>query len=111
MANVRLKSLLKEIVFVSQIQSSSLWIKSNGTIVPVKPKDGKYFSLEEMYQYTNGGPIQMVATKDGRIMILNEEGKLTGLPLNKKATELYKYGSHDPIVGDVLVCDEKYLER
>ncbi len=51
-----------------------------------------------------GGYIEMVATKDGDIMVLNEEGKLIGLEVNKKATDLYIHGRIDPIVGDVLIA-------
>ncbi len=36
-------------------------------------------------------------------MYINENGKLDGLPLNCKATLLYQYGEHDPIVGDAVV--------
>ena len=41
-----------------------------------------------------------------KLMIVNEEGKLNGLPFNAKASELYP----DVIVGDVLVCDLKEVD-
>ena len=88
----------------------AVWIKSNGETKDVIPKNKKDFSLDEMYEYTNGGPIQIVNSKDGKFIVLNEEGKLTGLPLNKKATNLYEYGHQDPIVGDVLVCNRNQIE-
>ena len=106
MPRIRLKSLISEISFVGQI-IGPIWIHADGKVISVKPKDGKHFSLEELYEFTNGGPIEIVGTRDGRLMILNEEGRLTGLPLNKKATELY---GRNVIVGDVLVCDKDYIE-
>ena len=106
MAYIRLKSLINEISFVGQI-IGPIWIHADGKIVSVKPKNGKHFSLEELYEYTNGGPIEIVKTRDGRLMILNEEGVLTGLPINYKATVLY---GRNKIVGDVLVCDSDYIE-
>ena len=53
-----------------------------------------------------GGWIQIVQTRDGRLMVLDEEGKLKGFPVNRVATGLYQHGAQDPIVGDVLVCNE-----
>lgn len=89
-----------------EISTGPTWIKADGRTSIVRPKNGKDFSLEELYELTNGGPIEIVYLKDGRLMILNEEGTLKRLPLNKKATEIYKRGS---IVGDVLICDNKYV--
>ena len=74
-------------------------IKVDGTIVE---KTGT--KLTEL-QAAVGGYIQMVATKDGRQLVCNEEGKITGLPINVEATKLYQYGQYDPICGDVVVCE------
>lgn len=73
--------------------------------VEVSPKNGADFKLEELRTFV-GGSIEIAQTIDGRIMVLNEEGKLLGLPINDRATLLYVYGSYDPICGDVLVCDD-----
>lgn len=78
-------------------------IKTSGEKKEVKPKNGTDFKLAEL-QAIVGGYIEVVPTKDGKIMIVNEEGKLHGLELNPKATELL--GFPDIIVGDVLVCDD-----
>lgn len=50
------------------------------------------------------GPCWAREPVDGIRLIVNEEGKLRGLPLNRKATELYKYGSRDALVGAVLLA-------
>ena len=46
----------------------------------------------------------MTYTSTGNLMVVNEEGKLLGLPYNAAATRIHKYC--DDIVGDVLVCRE-----
>jgi hypothetical protein len=101
-------------------------IKADGTVTKVTPATGKKFTLEEMQKFV-GGYIEIVPAQrlQGGIygvakgmsektevfevpakamMVLNEEGKLKGLPRNEVATQIYKLGFHDPIVGDVLIC-------
>lgn len=85
------------------------WIlKADGTknFVPTSKKP----TLKEM-QAAVGGYIQPVSVDfDGRkrTMIVNEEGKIVGLPVNELATKIYqesyRYGStFGMVVGDVLV--------
>ena len=82
-------------------------IKSTGTARSVHPKNGKTFSLKELQQYV-GGYIELVHLNDGRIMVVNEEGKIRKVQENKVATTwLHKYANNRGyIVGDVLVCNE-----
>lgn len=77
-------------------------IRADGTTEEIKPTDGCKFSLAEM-QTLVGGYIELAGTHDGRILVLDEEGKLKDKRTNSIATALYKYGSHDQIVGDVIV--------
>jgi hypothetical protein len=83
------------------------WIKVNGDITTVEPKNGTDFKLDELQKYVDGR-IEIVPTKDGRIIVLDEEGKLKDKDANIKATDLF--GRHDYIVGDVLVCDDGEVE-
>jgi len=85
--------------------STSLY-RTDGTIVPIAPANGVRWSLEEL-QGLVGGYIQQCTTIDGRIMIVNEMGKIlkTPLPLNKEATRIYCHGLVDPIVGPAVVVD------
>lgn len=86
-------------------------IKSNGEIIPVEPFNGKYYSLGEL-QHIVKGFIEIKELTDNKTMVLNEQGKLDGLPYNKVATEMYRdsyLGSNDYIVGDVLICDNKHI--
>lgn len=79
-------------------------LKPDGSSLPVDPKNGKDFSLEEC-QAAVGGYIEALRSSDGKkMLIINEEGKLCDLPFNPQATILYGRGE-DYIVGTVLVCD------
>lgn len=78
---------------------------ANGGSEKVSPQNGSDYKLEQLQQIV-GGHIEVVSLKDGRIIVLNEEGKLEGLPVNWAATKLFQkdYGPEDIIVGNVLVC-------
>jgi hypothetical protein len=80
--------------------------RTDGTMEVLQPWNGVNWSLEEL-QTIVGGYIELGGTVDGRFMVLDEEGKLKGKPLNVAATRLYKYGRHDPVVGEVLVVDTR----
>ncbi len=71
--------------------------KSNGDIVDVEPKNGRTFML-----------VEPVFLKGGKIMLVDEEGKLTKSDINPKATQLMHSSRRinwDFIVGDALVCN------
>jgi hypothetical protein len=83
-------------------------LHSDGSFDRVSPANkATGFSLEEVYSYVQTDMVQVVMTRDGRIMVIDEEGKLKGKPVNQTATRLYIYGDSDPIVGDVVVCNEQ----
>ena len=81
-------------------------IRADGSVeeVEMPKKDGLPFM-----QQVVGGYIEIVRIPDGRLMVLNEEGKLLRLPLNTKATALYN-NLNDVIVGDVLVGTRKEIK-
>lgn len=56
-----------------------------------------------------GGFIEIVYLPDKRIMVIDEDGKLKGKPINKKAPEMYA-PQWDTIVGDVVVCTKQEFE-
>ena len=87
-------------------------IYADGRVTPFKPKNGTDFSLEEL-QNVVGGYIEILDLRNGQIIVVNEEGKLKGLPVNQIATEAYcmrfqPYG--DIIVGDVVLCNKKMVK-
>jgi hypothetical protein len=83
-------------------------IKSNGEETNILPQNKTDFKLDELQNYV-GGLIETVRTKDNKIMVINEEGKINELPMNEKATELYIYSDSDFIAGDVLICNENEI--
>lgn len=93
--------------------------KTNGEVIEVSPKNGKTFELEELqaivehkvdgvsYNY-----IEIINLRDGRLMVLNEEGKLIGAPMNNNATDIFVqcFGVFDIVVGNVLVCNDNEID-
>ena len=85
-------------------------IKADGTIIPVEPKNGKDFKLEELNKIV-GGYIEIVYLTNKRILVVDEEGKLKQKPFNVRATtvsQVSRYG--DFIAGDALLCLQKEVK-
>ena len=59
----------------------------DGTQTTVTPASPPAFSLEELHALV-GGWIEVVYLPDGRLMVIDEEGKLKGYPRNEQATRL-----------------------
>lgn len=78
----------------------------------IKPKNGKYFTLEELQHYV-GGHIEYCEAKDGKELVCNEEGKCYGARINLLATCMYKWTTYSddegkPILNDVICGDVVY---
>ena len=65
-----------------------------------------------------GGMVEVVSFPNGDLLLLNEEGKLMGLPLNEKATALWRKhftkethinGYDDFVVGPAMVIQKSAL--
>ena len=93
-------------------------IKANGEERIVIPHNGTNFDLYELQGFV-GGTIDIVPTRDGRIIVINDEGKINELPINEKATKLLHekytripgiYDEWNTIMGDVLVCDNSFVK-
>lgn len=84
----------------------ALLIKTDGTTINVAPKKGNTFSLAELQHFVDGY-IECVRLNRTKCLIVNEEGKLRGLPMNYRATLYYKMHirTSDFIAGDALLCD------
>lgn len=85
-------------------------LKTDGTSIEITPANGTDFSFAECYPLLDCSTIQIVETSDGRILLIDEEGKLADKPVNGPATALYIFGSQDPIVGHAIVCDSDQLK-
>jgi hypothetical protein len=84
--------------------------KADGTILEVVPANGKDFQLEELQKMV-GGYIEIVSAGKGKIMVIDDEGKLKGKPVNDAATMIFmQAGYYDTIVGDALVCDSEMVQ-
>ena len=66
-----------------------------------------------------GGMVECVSFPNGDLLLLNEEGKLMGLPLNEKASKLwsetfdndnYITGRNDFVVGPAILIRAKALD-
>lgn len=86
-------------------------ITTNGDIVKLEPKNGTDFTLKELQDIV-GGHIEIVHLNENEIMVLNEDGKLIGLPTNVKATFTFQSMTniHDFIVGNVLICNNEQVK-
>ena len=78
----------------------AIFIKSDGSDSVVKPEQGYEFELKELQAYVDGY-IELVHLDNDKILVVNEDGLLKRLPLNKKATFL----ARQPIVGNVVLID------
>lgn len=88
-------------------KKASLLIRSDGTEAEVSPR-AAVWSLGEMQGHV-GGFIELVLhTKlaTGMVMFVNEDGRMRGLPPNRKASML----ADVPIVGDVLIVPVEQVE-
>ena len=65
-----------------------------------------------------GGMVECVQLPNGDLLLLNEEGKLMGLPLNEKASKLWKdtfdndnyiTGRNDFVVGPAILIKKQAL--
>lgn len=78
-----------------------------GEIIPILPNNNKHFNLSELQSIVEGY-IEIVYLKDGRLMIINEEGKF-GLTRNQEATKLFNSRNGDYISGNVLVTTKNFI--
>lgn len=70
----------------------------------------KMIALKEMQECV-GGYIEFVWLRDNKILVVNEDGKIQGLPDNPIATKIIReQGISDHIVGDALLIDQKYVD-
>ena len=94
-------------------------IKENKTaefkIITDKKDEPKYAEVKEFV----GGMVEAVTFPNGDLLLLNEEGKLIGLPLNLEATAIWREtfdndnyitGRDDYVVGPAILIRAKALD-
>jgi len=81
-------------------------IKVSGEKETVEPKDGKTFSLKEL-QKAVGGYIELLPLDDGKLMVVDEEGKLKAdAQINVEASRI----ANQQIIGQVIIIDKEQIE-
>ena len=75
------------------------------------PKNGKTFALTEMQEIA-GGYIEPIRLNDGRMIIVDEDGKSKGKAVNIPATNILRRDHYttDYIVGTAIVCDADMID-
>lgn len=80
--------------------------KTNGKVKRIFPNDeNKFFDLKELHKLVNGY-IEPIQLPDGRVLMVNENGKNLFMPPNKRATHVCAESGIDlKIVGDAVLLD------
>lgn len=75
------------------------------------PKNGKTFELTEMQEII-GGYVEPIRLNDGRMIIVDEDGKSKNKAVNIPATNILRRDHYtiDYIVGNAIVCDADMME-
>jgi hypothetical protein len=82
-------------------------ILEDGSARDVRPADLKRgFTLAELYAALRCEVVEAVRLRNGRILVVDENGKLVGRPVNELATMLARgvLQADDVIVGPALLC-------
>lgn len=85
-------------------------IYPDGTVKETSPKNGKFYELKELQEIVNGF-IELVPISTTQYAVINEEGKILNLPLNRLATLDYSCAlwNNDYFAGNVLICDKNHI--
>lgn len=75
------------------------------------PKNGKTFELDELQGIVDGN-FEIVRLKDGRIIVIDEDGKSKDKAVNIPATNILRRDHYttDYIVGTAIVCDADMVD-
>lgn len=79
-------------------------ITADGRKTAITPKNGKDFKWEELKEMI-GGYIEIVRLRDGRILVVDEEGQCKGLEMNVEASVI----AGQMIVGNVVLCKDNQV--
>ena len=98
-----------------KLPQGTLSIDANDfVIIDDKKNEPQYKAVSDFV----GGMVEVVQFPNGDLLLLNEEGKLMGLPLNPEATALwrshftkdkYAFGHDDFVVGPAIVIQKDAL--
>jgi len=82
--------------------------------ITIQPKNGKGFSLKELYRHIGCEFVQLVDLNHKEYMVIDEDGKLNGSAYNAAASVLAHQNKaihpSDCIVGNAIICDKSQLD-
>lgn len=77
---------------------------------PIKPMNGHHYTLTELQSYV-GGNIETLRIGNGKLLVIDEEGKLKGRLPNRIATGwILREGYQDFIAGTALLIDAEHIQ-
>lgn len=80
----------------------------DGTMRPIAPMNGRDYTLWEMQNFVEGYIETLRVGK--KILVVNEEGKVLGLPINKVATDIIvNDGYSDYICGPAMLIHPSHI--
>jgi hypothetical protein len=68
----------------------------------VVPENGTDFKLAELYRLLSCDTIEILPIAGGLIMVLDEEGKLTAKPRNKRITRVANFVTSGQLIAELL---------
>lgn len=95
--------------------------EADGREFEVTPNNGTDFTLAEL-QHIVGGSIEIINLPSGKMLVCNENGRLIPLPVNAKATEVWRKefpieqydGNNEAytigVMGNVVICDPEMVK-
>jgi hypothetical protein len=90
-------------------KAKGTWIKSSGKVIEMEFSK-KMITLKELQDCVDGY-IEFIWLRDGKILVVNEDGKINGMETNSFASALIQNeGINDYIVGNALLIDSKYVD-
>lgn len=94
-------------------ENKAIFVNTDKEFEIINPKNNKDFKYKELTDLIKGNLEIVNLTGIGKILILDEEGKIKNLPINKVATTLYKTNyldTEDIIVGNVIICNPNMIK-
>ena len=94
-------------------ENKAIFVNTDKESEIINPKNNKDFKYKELTDLIKGNLEIVNLTGIGKILILDEEGKIKNLPINEVATTLYKtnyLNTEDIIVGNVIICNPNMVK-
>lgn len=94
-------------------QTPTIYTADNRTSATA-PANGSLFTIDELQEIVSGYT-NIIALRDGAVMVTNEMGQLYQLPINTQATSVARsigaISDSEFISGDVLICPSTFIRQ